>query len=499
MVSHADVELFDTHASGTVQSSAFRSPLHSQVVQFDPTDTSKIIGDLAESWKISGDGMTYTFSLHDNVEWWDGTDLTSEDVAFSINRWIEPGEPRPRTGLLRPYIDRAEVVDRNTVDVHLKFPAAAMLGFMGVDFMLVFPKAQADIGYDTFDKVMGSGPFRVTEWQRGSFYTFEKNPTYFKEGMPYIDGYTATHINDAGTIVAGYRTGRLQMAHDTIMNLSIEDALVLDAVPGLTSHFTEVNTMQGVIMNAEKEPFDDARVRRALWLAIDRWELVDTIGGGKYVVGSPFPPGQWYSRSVAELEEFPGFGRGADKQQDIDQAVELLKQAGFDPPSELGTLELLAGVCCLFPDWATLAKEQWRRNLGIDTNIAVKDMATVGAAQSGGNYTIGISGYGVNVLDPDDFLNAQFMPTPRAWSRWSDPTFIELFNRQSRESDLATRKQILLDMEEFLLTNGHGNIVFTWRPWFNVVSDKIRTEAGSYVAPNTIQIALKNEHIWLEE
>ena len=75
--------------------------------------------------------------------------LTATDVAFSINRWIEPGEPRPRTGLLRPYIDRAEVVNETTIDVHLKYASAAILQLMGVDFMLIFPRGAEGAGVRT--------------------------------------------------------------------------------------------------------------------------------------------------------------------------------------------------------------------------------------------------------------------------------------------------------------------------------------------------------------
>ena len=188
MVNYGDVELFDVHAAGTLHSSQFRSPLHNQLVYFDPTNTSELVADLAKSWTLSEDSSKYTFVIHDNATWWDGTPVTATDVAYSIERWIEPGEPRPRTGLLHPYIERAEVVNDTTVDVHLKYASAAMLQLMGVDFMLIMPEAQKEQGFERFEGVLGSGPFRVKEWQRGSFYEFERNPDYFKEGLPYLDG-----------------------------------------------------------------------------------------------------------------------------------------------------------------------------------------------------------------------------------------------------------------------------------------------------------------------
>ena len=238
MVNYGDVELFDVHAAGTLQSSQFRSPLHNQLVYFDPTNTSELVADLAKSWTLSDDGSKYTFVIHDNASWWDGTPVTATDVAFSINRWIEPGEPRPRTGLLRPYIDRAVAVDETTVDVHLEYASAAILQLMGVDFMLIFPEAQKEQGYERFEDVMGSGPFIVKEWQRGSYYEFERNPNYFKEGLPYLDGYRSNTIVDAGTIVAGFKTERLMMSSTTVMNISVEDVAALAQEPHLTAYYT---------------------------------------------------------------------------------------------------------------------------------------------------------------------------------------------------------------------------------------------------------------------
>ena len=507
MVNYGDVELFDVHAAGTLQSSQFRSPLHNQLVYFDPTNTSELVADLAKSWTLSEDSSKYTFVIHDNATWWDGTPVTATDVAFSINRWIEAGEPRPRTGLLRPYIDRAEVVNDTSVDVHLKYASAAMLQLMGVDFMLIFPEAQKEQGFERFEDVLGSGPFRVKEWQRGSFYEFERNPDYFKEGLPYLDGYRSNTIVDAGTIVAGFKTERLMMSSTTVMNISVEDVAELEKEPFLTAFYTETATLGDIIMNTNDPVWSNAKLRKALWLAVDRWEFVDTFGAGKNAVGAPFIPDQWYSYSTEELKQFPGFG-GCDgcprsKQDDIDEAVAVMKEAGYDPPSAIGKITLSSFTAASFPDFMALFKEQMKRNLGLEIELVIKDLASTNPEHISGNYTLGGSGYGINILDPDDFVNAQFMPTDRAWSRWQPPPeYVEWFEQQSAELDIEKRKVILRKIEDYLLSgDGHGNIIFYWKPFYNVVNNKIKTAVGGYVVPPTIQTAVGStvEHIWIEE
>src|SRR5262249_16237504 len=141
-------EVWDPHLAGTLGALGSISPIYNQLVEFNPLKPSEIIGDLAKSWDVSSDGMTYTFKLHDNVTWWDGKPLTAEDVVFSLNRMVEEGKPRPRVGLLRPSLKVAEVVDPYTVRVQLKLPSSSFLQFLAVDYMKIVPKHVVGAGVD---------------------------------------------------------------------------------------------------------------------------------------------------------------------------------------------------------------------------------------------------------------------------------------------------------------------------------------------------------------
>ncbi len=155
-------ELWDPHLMGTIVRLEGGSPLYNQVVEFNPISSDIIIPDLAESWVRSDDGMTYTFKIHQGVTWQDGEDVTAEDVAFSINRMIEPGEPRPRVGLLSTSTDNAVAIDDYTVEVNLKFPSGSFLGFLAVDFMKVVPKHVIESGVDinVHGNIVAGGPYR---------------------------------------------------------------------------------------------------------------------------------------------------------------------------------------------------------------------------------------------------------------------------------------------------------------------------------------------------
>jgi len=230
VLNYAYPEIWDPHLAGTLGALAAISPMYNQVVEFNPLKPSEVIGDLATHWEVQDGGMIYVFHLHKNVKWWDGHNLTAEDVAFSIHRMLDPGKPRPRVGLLRPMTKAAEAVDQHTVKVHLHYPAPSFLPFLAVDYMKVVPKHVVEAGVDisVWENIVGSGPFKVKGARRGDAVTYEKNLQYFKPGRPYLDGLTIMAISDAGTAAAAIKAGKITMT----------TAMTSLGVDGARSHFS---------------------------------------------------------------------------------------------------------------------------------------------------------------------------------------------------------------------------------------------------------------------
>src|SRR5215831_13311594 len=319
-------EVWDPHLAGTLFALAAVGPVYNQVVEFNPLNPKDIIGDLAKSWDVTDGGCTYTFHLHENVKWWDGKDLTAEDVAFSLQRMIEPGKPRPRTGVLRPYIKSAEVMDRHTVKVALHYPSPAFLQFLAVDYMKILPKHLLDAGVDinAWENIVGSGPFKITAARRGDAVTLARNPAYFKPGRPYVDGLTILAISDAGTAAAAVKAGRIQMTTG-LTSLGLDDLLKLEKeLKGKYSLYpqTNVTDLWYVFGNVEKAPWNDLRIIKALRLATDQEELRQGLGAGHWDIGAPFPIGSWYGSTREELLTLPGYRK--PKSQDIADAKALL-------------------------------------------------------------------------------------------------------------------------------------------------------------------------------
>ena len=126
------------------------APMYNMLIEYNPetADPSDLRGDLAKSWDVSSDGLTYTFRLDENARWWDGDPVTAEDVVFSLDMIVDPDEPRPRAGQLKPYYESSTAVDTSTVEVKLKFAAAAFLPYLGTDYMKIMPKHHLDTGVD---------------------------------------------------------------------------------------------------------------------------------------------------------------------------------------------------------------------------------------------------------------------------------------------------------------------------------------------------------------
>ena len=493
-------EVWDPHIAGTIGPLAAFSPLYNQVVEFNPLKPSEITGDLAKRWDVSGNGLIYTFYLHENVKWWDGKDLTAEDVVFSLKRMIEPGKPRPRVGLLRPYIKAVDMVDRSTVKVELNFPAPAFLQLLAVDYMKIVPKHVVEAGVDInlWENIVGSGPFKIKSARRGDSVQYERNPNYFKKGRPYLSALSLVVINDKGTAAAAIKTGKIQLT-TAITGLEVDDVLKLekDLKGRYSVYWQPPSNVEHFFGNVEHEPWKDLRVIKALRLATDRYELQRAFGSGHYPLGAPFPPGTWWGSSTEDLGKRPGYSQ--PKTKDIEAAKALLKEAGYDPPSKLGKRVLTAPNVLYWPDVAQLWVAQMRKTLGLEIEIKLVDAPTAVNTWVSGSYDLGSWGYAYNIDDPDDYVTAIYGPGSRNFTRWQNPVFLKLLDQQRSELDRDKRRQILRKMEEFLLTQEEPYVPLFWARRSYVVSDKVRTEAGRFAPASTAQVMLKWEHVWLEK
>jgi peptide/nickel transport system substrate-binding protein len=243
------------------------STCYNTLVRFDPHDYPKIVGDLAQSWTASDDGLTYTFTLHKGVKIHDGSELTSADVKASWDKIVFPpeGVVSPRRSLYEA-IKGIEAPDPDTVVFRLHYPSASFLSMLAHPANLIYAKKYLDQDIQYYKQhVMGTGPFKLKEYVRGSYLEGERNPNYLKnkQGLPYMDGIKYYMMPDTSARANSIRAGRTDVKFHSLPPAEA-DAIKAHMGDAVVVRYPKARIHWGVAINVDKKPFDDERVRKAL-------------------------------------------------------------------------------------------------------------------------------------------------------------------------------------------------------------------------------------------
>ena len=295
----------------------------------DAANYPNIIGDIAERWQVSDDGLRYTFTLRDNVRFHDGTILTSEDVKATYERLRAP-PPGVISVRQSRYADIAaiETPDTRSVIFRLAGPNAGMLATFASPVACIYSAARLkeDPNWPA-THVMGTGAFTFAEHVKGSHWIGKRFDGYFRAGLPYLDGFRAIAVSGAGAINA-LAAGQVALAEFRGVGGAERDRI--KASRGAQVDFPVSPAMPSHVLRftAAKAPFNDVRVRRALSLAIDRWGSLDALSRitDARSVGGAMRPGNAMALSDDELAKLPGFWRDAERSRA--EAKRLLAEAG---------------------------------------------------------------------------------------------------------------------------------------------------------------------------
>jgi len=501
MQKHAAPRRIDPHPSGSGIDMSEATLLYNGLVKYnDIGDVKEIVGDLATHWDVSDDGLTYTFFIPEGVQWTDGAPLTAEDVVFSLDRMVQEGAGRPRAGALRTYYTGSEAIDPQSIAVNLKFPAAAFLPALGIDYMKVVPKHVVEAGTEIGDVApqIGSGPYEMVNYRKGDSIEYKRNENYFKDGLPLLDGIIKYVITDKGRTKAGFETKQLLMATVGFTGMNVQDYLSLQESAGdhLNVHFMNDYLAIGLMLNTTIPPYDDPKVRRALFLAVDRQAQVDAFGFGKGSIHGPLPSWLWFGMPEEELLEVPGFRQTADGKkdpQDIEMAKQLLAEAGYPDGFDATITVRQTGI---YADQAALLKDQFRE---IGINITTRPMeSTAGiAAFLALDFEMGIQGTGFAFHDPDQILAGLYLPRgARNYPGWEHPKITELYDDQARATDQTERGEIISEIEQILLYDDNHWVGLLWDNFGWPVSKQIQ---DFYVPSTVASTGMMWERIWLDQ
>lgn len=445
----------DFHQSGTVNNIGSQGCLYDNLVRRDPRDSGQsIVPDLAHSWEISPDGTEYTFFLRKGVLFSDGAELTADDVKATFDRIVRPpaGIHIPRSALFTS-VDGIDVRDRYTVRFRLAVPrpptfimGAIASGWNGI----VRKQTLEDNGYNlrkTLD-VPGTGPFRSARRVEQEVWVMEKNPDYWMEGLPYLDGIEFYHgLPFSPELGSALLSGRTDYARaiDPVTRRVIDTR---DDLAG-TAYYQSV--IQAVWVNARREPLADPRVRRALHLVLNRPVLVQVVRDvAPMMVGGFTYPFSDVATPADELAARPGYQ--ADTTAAIGEARALLAEAGY--ADGIRGLDFLVREVASFKLWSQAIQAMLMQALGVQCNLRTVVESVWFDDTNSGNFDLSIGAIVSTLIDPSDYFNTWYAKDgPQNYSRWEDPAFAELLGRINSEVDPDRRVALIRQAEAAMEAN----------------------------------------------
>jgi ABC-type transport system substrate-binding protein len=357
----ADISGLDPHLSFGMQARLVVGNLFNSLVTIDPE--LNFVPDLAESWEVLDNSKVYVFHLRKGVKFHDGTAFDAEAVRWNYQRVVDPEEKTLDAPYYNGIVDAVEAIDAHTVKFTLKHPTRTLLAALAADrvgFLQMSPASYKQWGReDVRLHPVGTGPFTLAKWDQNQVIVLEKNPHYFKPGLPYLDRIELRIMKDGVTRATALRAGEVDFANlvprEQVERLSRDPHIYV-----LRGKDTQRIVTQ---FNLKNPTFQDVRVRRAvLGYGIDRPGIVKTaLLGQAQPLWSFVPPGSQGHLDFGE--QFP---------YDPEKARALLKEAGYDAQNPLRYTLMTHGAEASLPIIATVMKTQLAQ-IGVEVEVEVLD------------------------------------------------------------------------------------------------------------------------------
>lgn len=497
--SFADAKTVNPILVSDTASGAIADLLFNPVVTVDP-DTTSPIGELADGWEISDDGLVYTFTLRDGVTFHDGEPLTADDVKFTYDLFMNEATGSPRTAEMTERIKSVEVVDKRTVRYTLNFPVAPFL----VDQMTfgIVPQHvlqdvdPAQLAQDPFStgqkgRTIGTGPFMFEEWVKDDHITLVKNPSYWK-GEPNLDQYIWKVVPDATVVAQQLKTGEID--YGGIEPSQLEDML---AQPNVNIHLydTFVFTFYAYQLDPEKSTiFQEKEVRQALLYALDRQAMIDAIrfGIGKVAVGT-MPTLSWaYAPDQIKLKY----------EYDPEKAKQLLDQAGWTPGPDgirqkngqrlAFTVYTNAGNK-IREQYVAVFQEQWKQ-IGVECTPQTEEWnAFLDRITGTKDFEMFLVGFQWGV-DPDQSTMWKCSAYEGGFNmnKYCNPEVDRLLDEALKITDQEKRKELYIEMQNILVED-LPSAILDFPQAIAVVNKRVHN-----LFPNAVNVRINAHQWWVE-
>jgi peptide/nickel transport system substrate-binding protein len=485
-------DTLDPHQTqfGPIYSS--HSAVFSKVLRYEDAAAGLITTDLASSMPESVDGQEFIISLRRNVRFQRpsevlrrpaspqelavaGRELTAEDVVYSFQRQVDRSSPRYPL-YYRSYqydtFERVEAVDRYTVRIVTGEPLALFYHYLADTNAFIIARETVDDtdSMNSQEAMIGSGPFIWDRLEALRESRFVRNPDWFGWDdpdlrRPYLDGYHSLFIVSDASLESVFRRKQL-------------DAAIQVSNPGwvrkVREDFPEVQARDVSFIAwlnsrflADRPPFNDLRVRKAIHLVVDRDEVVDVLFQGSGRIHGPLSPVlERWALPEDELRSLPGYRRDRERREaDRREARLMFEQAG-SPEIQITFADQPAYVAA----YASQFQRGLEEALGANVKILIRNYVQIAESLLRGDIPMSWQ-FDNGWIDPDEWFYPYFHSRgPKNSFRLSDPRLDRMLDAQRREFDFEVRRALVLDIQRYLLENvlvrlDYASPINLWVAW----------------------------------
>ena len=452
-----------------------------------------IVPDLAESWSWNPDGTRLTFKLRDGVKWHDGKPFTAADVKCTWDLLAGRSTDKLRANPRKAWWSNVtEVTVDNPLQATfvLSRPQPAILALLASGQTPVYPchvpAAQMR------QHPIGTGPFKFVEFKPNESIKLVKNPDYWKPGRPYLDGIEYTIIPNRSTAILAFAAGQFDLTFPYEITAPLIKDITQQA-PKAICELVPANSSTNLLVNREKPPFDNADLRRALALAIDRKSFIDTLAQGQGDIGAamePPPSGVW-GMPADMLATLPGYGPDVAKNRA--EARDIMQKLGYGPDKHLEIKVAVRNVPT-YRDPGVILVDQLKE-IWIDAELDPVETANWFPKLARKDYQIGINNTGSAVDDPDQQLFENYgCGSERNYTGYCNKDLEARFVEQSTTTDQEKRKHLVWDIDKKLQEDGARPIIYHTR----LGTCMLPQVKGLTVMVNSQYNGWRMEDVWLE-
>jgi peptide/nickel transport system substrate-binding protein len=480
----ADPVSFDCHVQTNFSSAQGSEHFYESLTAFD--DKLNVVPSLAASWEQGQDGLSWTFQLDPNAKFHDGSDFTADDVKWTTDRLLSPEIKSSWAQNWYSSVKGAVVVDKKTVRIELKNPWPIGPGvYASLRGATMYP-TDADKKFNIKTEAIGTGAYKLKEFVPADRVVYDKNPSYRNKDYPKNDGIFGKIMLDEDARIAAVRAGTVDFAQ-----LSPEGAQKLAGIKGYQIMAGPRAWDTNMSFNFEKFPFfRDSRVRKAFSLAVDRDEMIKkSVFGAGVLTG--FVPSSFSDWAVpdAELKQI--------LKRDVDQAKELLAQAGYPNGKGIPTLKLHTSAAP-YPDFLSnaIVVQQNLKDIGIESEIVQMEWGAYVALSSRYEHDLGFSA-ATFFPDPDLYLwppsHSTTLNASKGYRHYDQETLDKLLvTLRSDASQTREQRRELARSIDKMLMDDPPNLNFYNGAFVEAVSDRVKGYVQSFTGrrPNLRNVTL---------